>query len=68
MNKATGEKTTITLENGEFNFDLWVPAPNPGQPPLKYKDGIFAALQEEGTEDIAKGTTQEGFTRQEVLP
>ena len=65
VNKETGERTTITLENGEFNFDLWVPAPNPGQPPLKYKDGIFAALQEEEPEDAVQGT-QEPFTRQGV--
>ena len=27
VNKATGEKTEVTVENGEFLFDLWVPAP-----------------------------------------
>ena len=34
VDKTTGEKTTINVENGEFNFDLWVPAPSPGQPPM----------------------------------
>ena len=63
VNTATGERTTINIENGEFNFDLWVPAPNPGQPPVKFKDGICAAL-DLGNEQVPA----EDFTRQEVLP
>ena len=35
VNKATGNKTTIQVNNGEFQFDLWVPAPDPSKPLLK---------------------------------
>ena len=66
VDKTTGQKTTINIENGEFNFDLWVPAPNPGQPPMTYKNGVCAALN---LETDTHGKTQEGgFIRQEVLP
>jgi hypothetical protein len=65
VNKATGEKTIINIENGEFNFDLWVPAPHPEQPPFKYANGIYTEINEESGE--ADKTHAVGFTRQEVL-
>ena len=66
VDKTTGEKTTINIENGEFNFDLWVPAPNPGQPPMTYKNGVCAVL-DLGT-DTSDKTSEAGFIRQEILP
>ena len=63
VNKTTGEKTTINVEHGEFNFDLWVPAPPAGQPPVTLKDGTCAALDLGENEN---GGLTKGFTRQEV--
>ena len=70
VDKLTGEKTTVKVENGEFIFDLWVPAPNnPDMPPIKVKDGIYAALTEEEEEENQDNThTPVGFIRQEILP
>ena len=61
VDKATGEKTIITVENGEFNFDLWVPAPRPGQPIMAFRNGVCGEL------DLGEpeGNSDEGFTRQE---
>ena len=66
VDKTTGEKTTINIENGEFNFDLWVPAPNPGQPPVIYKNGVCSVLDLGG--DSSDKTSEAGFIRQEILP
>ena len=65
VNKATGEKTAITIENGEFNFDSWVPAPHPEQKPIKYANGVHSEISEE-TEEADK-THPVGFIRQETL-
>ena len=66
VNKATGEKTTIQVNNGEFQFDLWVPAPDPSKPPIKVTNGQFAALvTEDEEEDENNGV---GFLGQEILP
>jgi hypothetical protein len=63
VDKTTGDKTTITVENGEFNFDLWVPAPSPGQPVMAFRNGVCAALDlETNTSDK---TPAGGFIRQE---
>ena len=66
VHKKTGDKTTINIENGEFNFDLWVRAPNSGQPPVTYKNGVCAVL-DLGT-DTSDKTSEAGFIRQEILP
>jgi hypothetical protein len=63
VNKATGEKTAINIENGEFNFDLWVPAPHPEQPPLKYANGVYTEIVTE--EDESERPNQTVFPRQE---
>ena len=62
QDKATGERTTINIENGEFIFDLWVPAPNPGQPIMAFKNGVCSELDLGDSND----KTQQGFIRQEV--
>ena len=70
VNKFTGEKTTIEVNNGEFQFDLWVPAPNPATPPMKVNSvGQLSALIIEGDDEDDKcGVGKAGFTRQEILP
>ena len=35
LNKAADEKTNIEVSDGEFQFDLWVPAPIGDQLPIK---------------------------------
>ena len=66
VDKTTGEKTTLNIENGEFNFDLWVPAPTPGQSPITYKNGVCSVLVVEA--DASDKTSEAGFIRQEILP
>ena len=51
VNIATGEKTVIEVDNGEFQYDLWVPAPDPSKPIVKVKDGKMSALVTEGNDD-----------------
>ena len=63
VDKQTGEKTTINIENGEFNFDLWVPAPEPGQPVMAFKNGVCAAVDLES--DASDKTPVGGFIRQD---
>ena len=43
-NKSSGEITPIKIENGEYVFDLWVPAAPANQPPIKLEGNQFAAL------------------------
>ena len=64
VDKQTGEKTTINIENGEFNFDLWVPAPSPGQPVMAFRNGVCAAL--DLGDDSSDKTQELGFIRQEA--
>ena len=68
VNKATGEKTRIQVNNGEFQFDLWVPAPDPSKPPIKVKPNgeVSALILDE--EDDAPEEPKVGFIGQEVLP
>ena len=66
VDKTTGENTTINIENGEFNFDLWVPAPNPGQPPVTFKNGVCPVLDLGG--GSSDKTSEAGFIGQEILP
>ena len=69
VNKMTGERTTIEVNNGEFQFDLWVPAPAPDQPPTKVKDGKLIALTTANNDDDDEANNHEvGFIRQDVLP
>ena len=65
VNKTTGEKTLVNVVNGEFQFDLWVPAPTPNQPPVKVDQfGRFTALIT--PEDDETKTDDSTFTRQDV--
>ena len=68
VNKATGEKTDVTVENGEFIFDLWVPAPKVDQVMKIDQFGQFTPLLLEAAEEVPAALTQEasGFTRQDV--
>ena len=70
VNKLTGEKTPIEVINGEFQFDIWIPAPSEEHPPIKIIDGKMVALFEENEEGEAEGKTEESvFTRpEEELP
>ena len=71
VNKATGEKTEVTVDNGEFLFDLWVPAPKDNRPPMKIDAfGRFTPLiadEEPSQTPEALSSEASGFTRQDVF-
>ena len=58
--KATGEKTAIEVNNGEFQFDLWVPSPDPNKQIIKMRDGQMTALITEDSD--SEEQTQLGFS------
>ena len=62
VSKVTGEKTVIEVNNGEFQFDLWVPAPDLNKAIIKVKDGQMTALITEDSEDSENSV---GFLRQD---
>ena len=69
VNKNTGEKTDVTVENGEFIFDLWVPSPKDNRSPMKIDAfGQFTPLLSEEPAEYSEALSQEasGFTRQDV--
>ena len=69
VNKATGEKTDVTVENGEFIFDLWVPSPKDNRPMKIDAFGQFTPLLLDEVEKTSDTLSQEasGFTRQDVF-
>ena len=62
VNKATGENTVIEVNNGEFQFDLWVPAPDPGKPIIKVKDSQTTTRITENSDDSEKTLVFSGRT------
>ena len=68
VNKGTGEKTDVTVENGEFIFDLWVPSPKDNRPKKIDAFGQFTPLLLDEVEKTSDTLSPEasGFTRQDV--